>query len=576
MGPPDPEHTAKGLSRPTAAYTPEKTLEIFRKEEPALLLEIVGPGARVTCVKVRPSEVMEEHVISATQPMSPPGPAVITQSVKSQAWECALPDKLILLAAASVTELSQAVFGERFIWRCLQANADVYQHLPEMGNTVGIEEEFDGPPFRARCDGQWWWRTSGRWYLYARKGEVVVAKSIVTFTPDYPNQSGSVLQAEWPHFVFTCHFTWEAGCVVAFRYLSGALLGVGRWKDPASGTKIARMPVCHARTTASLPQELDNVCGGDLKLEAESILRRRELAPDSCFNITLLHNCTIITDNVRLSGPEVFLNRPEAVRATHKMSFTEWLYRCQLAELQRQNMTRTEFQRAGRRDGNGKPRNSRDSIAELVQRFCDLPGCTKTKLKHHLGGDGPLSQSDQLALANHPLRMEARELADHIARRILEEFTMEDTWVHRRVLLFEVPLLPPDIANQLQFAMSKQARQPQVPGNQVHAAVTCQMEAGAAPRAADVPRPWRLIAPRPRRHADIPFPPGAAQSASSPPFPLPPRDKGWTSGRNTTTTTSEFAAVIPASASTEHSKAPTIPMRRKKMVRDTGGYPSKG
>ena len=59
------------------------------------------------------------------------------------------------------------------------------------------------------------------------------------------------------------------------------------------------------------------------------------------------------------------------------------------------------------------------------------------QLKHHLGGDGPLSQSDQLALANHPLRMEAgpvtdqeplhkrkllqaRELADHIARRILE------------------------------------------------------------------------------------------------------------------------------------------------------------
>ena len=115
---------------------------------------------------------------------------------------------------------------------------------------------------------------------------------------------------------------------------------------------------------------------------------------------------------------------------------------------------------------------------------------------------------------------------------------MEDTWVHRRVLLFEamhflraatpaskastpvrqrirytraeVPLLPPDIANQLQFAMSKQARQPQVPGNQVHAAVACQMEAGAAPRAADVPLPWRLIAPRPRRHADIPFPPDAA------------------------------------------------------------------
>jgi len=136
----------------------------------------------------------------------------------------------------------------------------------------------------------------------AGKREVVVAKLIVTFTPDYPNQNGSVLQAEWPHFVFTCHFTWEAGCVVAFRYLSGTLLGGGRWKDSTSGTKIARMPVCHARTTASLTQELDNVCGGDLKLEAESILRRRELAPDSCFNITLLHNRTIITDNVRLSG----------------------------------------------------------------------------------------------------------------------------------------------------------------------------------------------------------------------------------------------------------------------------------
>ena len=33
-------------------------------------------------------------------------------------------------------------------------------------------------------------------------------------------ESGSVRQAEWPHFVFTCHFTWEAGCVVAFRYLN--------------------------------------------------------------------------------------------------------------------------------------------------------------------------------------------------------------------------------------------------------------------------------------------------------------------------------------------------------------------
>ncbi|CAE7266013.1 unnamed protein product [Symbiodinium sp. CCMP2592] len=352
-------------------------------------------------------------------------------------------------------------------------------------------------------------RNHGAWPSRGRKGRScsVVARLIVTFTPDCPNQSGSVLQAEWPHFVFTCHFTWEAGCVVAFRYLSGTLLGVGRWKAPTSGTKIARMPVHHARTTASFTQELDDVCGGDLKLEAESILRRRELAPDSCFNITLLHNRTIVTDKVRLSGPEVFLNRPKAVRATHKMSFTEWLYRCQLAELQKQNMTHTEFQRAGRRDGNVKPRNSRDSIAELVQRFCDLPGCTKTKLKHHLGSDGP---SDQLALANHPLRMEARELADRVARRILEEFTMEDTRVRCRALLFEVPPLPPDIANQLQFAMSKQARQPQVPENQVHAAVACQMEAKTAPWAADVPLPWRLIAPRPRRHADIPFPPNAA------------------------------------------------------------------
>lgn len=175
----------------------------------------------------------------------------------------------------------------------------------------------------------------------------------MTFPPDCPEHSGSACQAEWPHFVFTCHFTWEAGCVVAFRYVSGALLGVARWKAAPSGAKIAHMRVHNARTTSSFTQELDNVCGGDLKLEAESILRRQGLAPDSCFNITLLHDHATITDNARLSGqllsgtvratisllhgllagPEVFLNQPKAVRATRKMSFTEWLYHCQLAEL---------------------------------------------------------------------------------------------------------------------------------------------------------------------------------------------------------------------------------------------------
>ena len=150
---------------------------------------------------------------------------------------------------------------------------------------------------------------------------------------------------------------------------------------------------------------------------------------------------------------------------------------------------------------------------------------TAAQLKHHLGSDGPLSQSDQLTLANHPLRIEAgpvtnqeplrkrkllqaRELADHIARRILEagprsraivvgrqprhrpgvhdggrKGTLSDPPVRGNALArgcgpskstihtsqtstwhtqTEVPLLHPDIANQLQFAISKQACQPQV------------------------------------------------------------------------------------------------------------------
>ena len=219
------------------------------------------------------------------------------------------------------------------------------------------------------------------------------------------------------------------------------------------------------------------------------------------------------------------------------MSFTEWLYRCQLAELQRQNMTRTGFQRAGQYQRPrtyasactqharnsakpGKPdkhsaqatskkpaaphrshpldkatacskasieqprvQDEETAMAGPVHRFLDHGHEPSThartrqrprqrrgagaavlrpawvhqdqgraargsmlwqrvesavgQLKHHLGGDGPLSQSDQLALANHPLRMEAgpvtdqerlhrrkllqaRKLAVRIARRILE------------------------------------------------------------------------------------------------------------------------------------------------------------
>ena len=97
-------------------------------------------------------------------------------------------------------------------------------------------------------------------------------KLIVTFSSDYPDQSGSARQAEWPHFVFTCHFTWEDGCFVAFRYTSGrrSLEGCDLGCEDC-----AYACPSHARTTASFTQELDDVCGGDLKLEAESILRRQ-------------------------------------------------------------------------------------------------------------------------------------------------------------------------------------------------------------------------------------------------------------------------------------------------------------
>ena len=58
--------------------------------------------------------------------------------------------------------------------------------------------------------------------------------------------NGSACQAAWPNLVFTCHFTWEAGCAVAFHYLSGRLLGVGRWKVAPLAGKLAHMRVQRA------------------------------------------------------------------------------------------------------------------------------------------------------------------------------------------------------------------------------------------------------------------------------------------------------------------------------------------
>ena len=67
------------------------------------------------------------------------------------------------------------------------------------------------------------WHSSAKRLAKQRpeKGESCSCETDRVPPPDYPNLSSSVHQAEWPHFVFTCHFTWEAGCVVAFRYLSG-------------------------------------------------------------------------------------------------------------------------------------------------------------------------------------------------------------------------------------------------------------------------------------------------------------------------------------------------------------------
>ena len=60
---------------------------------------------RQSCLQVRPSEVMEEHVISATQPMSPPGPAVITQSPRRERTQRGMPNILAINQHGRVVSL---------------------------------------------------------------------------------------------------------------------------------------------------------------------------------------------------------------------------------------------------------------------------------------------------------------------------------------------------------------------------------------------------------------------------------------------------------------------------------------
>ena len=55
-------------------------------------------------------------------------------------------------------------------------------------------------------------------------------------------------------------------------------------------------------------------------------------APSTSQYTVCAAGCCMTKSNL-LAGPEVFRNQPKTVRAPRKMSFTEWLRRCQLAEL---------------------------------------------------------------------------------------------------------------------------------------------------------------------------------------------------------------------------------------------------
>ena len=186
------------------------------------------------------------------------------------------------------------------------------------------------------------WRSSAKWLARQRPEKEKVVPPITRIraarrarqsgrTSSSPATSPGRTAASWP---------------------SGTLLGVGRWKAATSGAKIARMPVHHMREPQLALRRSSTTCAAatlNWKQRASSddndshrtraltsrsctTARSSRTPPDFQANLSRTVRTTVSSPHSKLlyyeiynllAGPEVFLNRPKAVRATRKMSFTE-------------------------------------------------------------------------------------------------------------------------------------------------------------------------------------------------------------------------------------------------------------